>query len=295
MASLEDEQSFAQIWEEAEMRFQQATDKSLKQPKKRSLDDVMKELDNRFNSNDSEERYKQQRFKQAALNVLNLVLLLGGLAAQGASAVFGPADMCFNAAQFLMDIPKKISKFYDDLAQLFEEIYTSMKQFHIYERMDQYALVGSELKQCTHKLMILFVDTCALSMKVLGGSKLKHLAKIALFDDDSGINAKLEEFRRLVRHQGQISNAITLEHVLKSESEQSELKGSVRSVLELLRTSADSAQQLDRKFMELQDELNDQHGDVKIVKADTEVLVKDVKDRSSMKKQQEQYDQICKR
>lgn len=205
MAKQEDEQTFKEMWKEARIRFEETTKKSLVQSNNRSLDDVLRELEKRFNAPTIDEnRQKQQRVKELASNVLKFIQLLGGIAAQGASAVFGPANMCFNAMQFLLDIPARVSKFYDDLALLFEEISTFMQQFKIYQRIEQFSRVEIELKQGTHKLMIVFVDVCAISIDVLSGSKLKRLkklTKLALFDNDSGIAAKLDEFRRLITHQ----------------------------------------------------------------------------------------------
>ena len=291
-----EEQGFKQMWVEARFRFEETTKKSLVQSRNHTLDDVLKDLDQKFNGNDTNEGAKQQRVKELASNVLTFIKLLGGIAAQGASMVFGPANLCFNALSFLIDIPAKISKFYDDLAQLFEEISTFMKQFKIYQRIEQYAKVDIELKQGTHKLMIVFVDICAISIDVLSGSKLRKLktmAKIALFDNDSGIHAKLEEFRRLIDHQSRISDAVTLEHVLKSEHE---MTNSMNMVFEMLsKASEDSRKQLDLRSQEIQNELKQTHEDVKSVKAGTEVLVKDVNDRTVANKLNEQMSKLCKK
>ena len=296
MTDNEDEQSFKQMWKEARIRFEETTNRSLVQSNNRSLDDVLKELDQRFNSSAPNEGSKQQRIKELATNVLKFIQVLGGIAAQGASAVFGPASMCFNAMQYLIDIPAKISKFYDDLALLFEELSTFMKQFKIYQRIEQFTKVDIELKQSTHKLMIAFVDICAITIDVFSGSRLRKFkinAKIALFDNDSGIETKLDEFRRLIDHQSQISDAVTLEHVLKTEVQ---LTSSMKTVLEMLNKAAeDSRQLLEAKAEEIQDELKDTHDDVRAVKAGTEVLVNDSIDRNSTKRYQEYLDHISRK
>lgn len=296
MADNVGEQTFKQMWLEARIRFEETTKKSLVQSKNQSLDGVLRELDMRFNDHSAEDGSKKRRMKELASNVLTFIELLGGIAAQGASIVFGPANLCFNALQSLIAIPAAISKFHDDLALLFGEISTFMKQFKIYERIEQYAQVDTELKEITHKLMITFVDTCALSIEILSGSSLKKFktkAKLVLFDNDSGVQAQLDKFKRLVAHQSQISDAVTLEHILKSESE---VTDSLRSVVALLkRSSEDSRKLLEAKSQEIQDELKDTHQDVKTVKAGTETLVKDVIDRTSIKKHQDYFDQICRK
>lgn len=286
IATTEDERSFERMWKEAQVRFAETTGQILVQTQ--SLEDVLIELNKRFDAQDSNDGGKNQRIKELASNVLNFIDLLCGIAAQGVSAVFGPASLCFNAMQALINIPAKVSKFHDDLALLFEEISAFMKQFKIYRRIEQFAEVDIELKQCTHKVMIVFVDICALSIDILSGSrwkKIKTVTKIALFDNDSGVRDKLEELRRLITQQGQISDAVTLEHVLRSEKD---LTSSVKTVFDMLK----KASQANAKSME---ELEDTHDDVRAVKAGTEALLKDANERTSEHKQQEQFIQICKK
>ena len=237
LAQKEDEQDFRQMWTEAQNRFEKTTKMSLVQKNNRSLDDVLRELDKRFNTDDAQEGGAQRRVKELASNVLTFIKLLGGIAAQGASIVFGPANLCFNAMQFLIDIPAKVSKFHEGLALLFEKISTFMKQFKVYQRIEQYAKVDVELKQSTHKLLIAFVDVCGLSIDAVSGSKLKKMwtvAKIALFEDDSGVQEKLKEFQMLIDHQSQISDAVTLEHVVKTEHMLSEMSKALDDSTQLL-------------------------------------------------------------
>ena len=68
------------MWIEARVRFKDTTKKSLVQSNNRTLDDVLKELDKRFNVYDPYEGGKCQRFKELASNVLTFIQLLGGIA-----------------------------------------------------------------------------------------------------------------------------------------------------------------------------------------------------------------------
>lgn len=171
--------------------------------------------------------------------MLKLIQLLGGITAQGASTVFGPAAQCFCAFKFLLDIPARISRFHDDLASLFAEISTFLNVFKIYQRIEDFARVDVELKRSAHKLMVLIVDMCALSINYFSSSRFRKFlsdAKVALFEVDTGVKAKLEEFKTLINHQSQISDAVTLEHVLRSEHEQT---GSLKKVLDMLNQTSD--------------------------------------------------------
>ena len=291
-----EEQSFKRMWIDAQIRFEDITGQKLMQSKNRSLDDVLLVLDEHFNAQESESSGKKKRIKDVVFNVLGFVQLLCGIAAQGVSAVFGPATLCFNAVQALINIPTKIDKFYDDLAHLFEDISAFMKQFKIYQRIEQYAEVDMELKQCTTKVIIVFVDICALSIDILSGSKLKKLktfAKIALFDNDSGVREKLEEMERLIIHQGQISDAVTLEHVLRSEKEAA---SSIKAVSSLLtETSEASRMLLEEKSDEILNELAANRSTLQAVEVGMEALQKDTTEKNSERKQQELFKDLCKK
>ena len=291
-----EEQSFRRMWIEGQIRFEVITGQKLIQSKNRSLDDVLIVLDKHFNAEDSESSSKKKRIKDVVFNVLGFVQLLCGIAAQGVSAVFGPATLCFNAVQALVNIPTKIDKFYDDLAHLFEDISAFMKQFKIYQRIEQYAEVDIELKQCTTKVIIVFVDICALSIDILSGSRMKKfktLAKIALFDNDSGVRDKLEEMERLIIHQGQISDAVTLEHVLRSEKDTT---SSIKAVSSLLQENSEASRMLlEEKSEEILNELAANRSTLRAVEAGMEALQKDTTEKNSERKQQEIFKDLCKK
>lgn len=291
----QDEESFDDLWRKAILSFGNITGQELVQKRNQSLEDVHQLLKRRLDTTDSDTGHKAAKVREYATNVLSFVHLLGGIAAQGASIVFGPANLCFNAVDFLFRIPVKISKFYDELGQLFEQIQNFMTQFKIYKRVEQFTHIDIELKESTHKLMICFIDICALSIETLSGSRLKrfkNLTKIALFDDDSGVNAKLEDFKRLVELHSNISDAITLEHVLKSENE---ITSSMQAVFQRLsEASEESGKRLDERSQEIQNELKSTHDDVRAVKTGQDVLIQAVNERTTAKDLDDQMEQITK-
>ena len=87
MASNE-EPSLQQLWKEAQKRFFALTGKSLSNTAHKSLDDITKEIERSADadtSNDDDDR--KTKTKQACMNVLYCLKLLGGVAAQGAAIV----------------------------------------------------------------------------------------------------------------------------------------------------------------------------------------------------------------
>lgn len=79
--------SFDGMWTQAETRFLKITNKNLRAAPKRSLDDVVKDLEARYSDKDSDDESAKSRAKEWIGNVLNCINLLGGIAAQGASMV----------------------------------------------------------------------------------------------------------------------------------------------------------------------------------------------------------------
>ena len=117
-----EEQTFQQMWEDAKSRFKDLTNKNLTQSTNRSLEEVIDLINKKFDSSEPENGGKHKRFKELALNILNLLQILGGIAAQGTASVFGPAAMCFNAMSYLFEIPNKLRKFRTDLQHLLNRL-----------------------------------------------------------------------------------------------------------------------------------------------------------------------------
>lgn len=86
-SNMDVELSFKEMWEKAELRFQKITNKSLRASKKKSLNDVIKDLETRYADEDSDGESAKDRAKELIGNVLSCINLLGGIAAQGASIV----------------------------------------------------------------------------------------------------------------------------------------------------------------------------------------------------------------
>ena len=73
-----------------------------------------------------------------------------------------------------------------------------------------------------HKLMISFVDVCALSINLrkMGTWKsFKGNFKKVILNDDSGVQAELDNFKKLVETHSSIQGTVTLEEVLRSRTD----------------------------------------------------------------------------
>ena len=233
--NVEPNRSFEQLWHDAEADFKSQLAKDKTMINYTDLNDMKKKLETRFGPEDPETRPAQRKVKALVMNITTIVHVLGGIAAQGASAVFAPATLCFNAVDCLVAIPYKTTVFWDEIAKMFDTVFTSLSIFEIYERIERYTQVDDELKKSTQRLLVVFVDICIISIKKIGGSKF-HLfmsnLKIGFLNDDGGLKEKLQALKSLVESQNSVSGALTLERVIKSES----LLEQIRMRLEVMNT-----------------------------------------------------------
>ena len=75
----------------------------------------------------------------------------------------------FNAVSFLIAIPGKVSKMYDRLGDLFDQLSVFLSQFRICQRIEQYSNIDTTLNITINELLVSFVDICGLSIDVLQG------------------------------------------------------------------------------------------------------------------------------
>ena len=214
------------MWQEAELEFSQLTGRSLSANREKRLDDVLNELEQKYDppaeSKDSRAKARL-KIRTTVKQVLSCIQILGGLAAQGASIVFGPATLCFNAISFLIDVPNKIASVYEGVGNLFEEVSHFLALSKIYE---DYTTLDPGLKAGTHKLMVSMVRICALSIKIIDGGflhQIKISAKVTFLNDDSGVRTELNNFRALIERQSHITEAVTLKYALSSDGKLGEV------------------------------------------------------------------------
>ncbi|MCJ1424920.1 hypothetical protein MMC29_002808 [Sticta canariensis] len=252
------------LWNDAESKFERLTTKKLRfhgPPK--TLDDVIKEIENRKIDDDSSEgKRKREKMKKISQKVLKTVQLLAGIVAQGASSLYPPAGLCFNAVSFLVAVPGKVSKIYETIGELFDKISVCLSQFKIYERIEQYRRIDPALLSTIHNILASLVNICALSIKLLDGGKFektKQTFKVALFDEDPGTSAELRKLSLLAETQSAIAGSLTLESVLMNETKLTELLTIFGGLEQKLDSMGDGVSQIvafekDRKKEKILDE-----------------------------------------
>ncbi|KAI1023732.1 hypothetical protein LB504_005215 [Fusarium proliferatum] len=218
------ELNMEQLWDEAAKRFLARTGKALNRKPPMTIDDVRKQIESRTDqTTDTDASNTLKHKKDIGLNILECLKLLGGVAAQGASVVFQPASVVFNAMSILLEAPKKIREFHEAIDEVFAVVAPSLSQFRIYERIERFRKIDTDLTRAIHIIMISLVDICALVITLEDPnskwSKFKSNVKKALLDDDSGLSVELRKFRQAIHGQQSIEATLTLEVALESRHE----------------------------------------------------------------------------
>lgn len=128
----------------------------------------------------------------------------------------------------LLDVPKSVHEFHGTIDAVFGIVGPTLSQFKIYERIELFNSIDPELNTAIHKVMISFVDICALSIVLRKGSRwsrFKAATKQALLKDDSGLKDEIEQFEKLIRGQQNVQATLTLEVALSTKADLAAILG----------------------------------------------------------------------
>ncbi|PKK47698.1 hypothetical protein CI102_6702 [Trichoderma harzianum] len=199
------------MWDEAGRRFQARTERSLDLKPPKSIDDIRDMIERRYDPSspaDSDSDGGHERAKRIGLNILSCIKLLGGVAAQGAEL--------------------STHEFHGTIDAVFGIVGPTLSQFKIYERIELFNTIDPELNTAIHKVMISFVDICALAIVLRKGSRWKRFkaaTKQALLNDDSGLKDEIEQFEKLVKGQQNVQATLTLEVALSAKADLATILG----------------------------------------------------------------------
>ncbi|KAJ5154944.1 Tetratricopeptide-like helical [Penicillium coprophilum] len=209
------EYNLQEAWEKACTSFAKTAKIDLTTAPKFSVDEVLDQI--RAKQDDDEEKNsKYAAARDAISKTLTFVTLLGGIAAQGASMVFAPADLCFNAITYLIDTGARFKRIFSSLADLFRRISDVLERCKIYMRLPADA-VDVALRKIINEELVCFVDICALSIKVLRGHKVLIALKVFAFDGDEGVSGQLARLTTLVERESQMRATLGFESQKMSE------------------------------------------------------------------------------
>ncbi|GLA15441.1 hypothetical protein AnigIFM62618_001981 [Aspergillus niger] len=212
---VKDDYNIQEAWERACEAFAQTTKVDLTTSPKFTVDEVLDQI--RLKQDEDDE--KNTKFKTAKNIIgktLTLITVLGGIAAQGASMVFAPSSLCFNAVSYLIATGAKYKRIFSSLAELFRRISDVLERCRIYMRLPADA-VDISLRKIINEELVCFVDICALSINVLKGNKILTALKVFAFDSDEGVGGQLGRLALLVERESQMRATLGFESQKTSE------------------------------------------------------------------------------
>ncbi|KAJ6098213.1 hypothetical protein N7499_002587 [Penicillium canescens] len=133
------------------------------------------------------------KIRESLNDTLTVIGKVGGMAADAASQVFGPAGQCYNAINFVISAWKGYIEAFEVLNGLLEDCAEFLN------RLPSYSQGGMDANLCrvTSKTLGIFVDICgrALKLKTSRSSKIVMFAKIAFLDkgDFSDLRADMDK------------------------------------------------------------------------------------------------------
>ncbi|KAI0169269.1 hypothetical protein GGR52DRAFT_514396 [Hypoxylon sp. FL1284] len=171
---------------------------------------VLKYVDN-VQSSDKKKSEKFGTFKSIVNRTLQCINTVGGIVADGASTVFAPAGMCYNALTFVIQAWQGYEGIFENLAELLEKCTEFLERLESYEgRMDK------RLTRVAVQNLRLFVEICDRTIKL----RRKHTRFIAftkqLFLNDNGIQDLLGIMDRLNAKESLLVSAQTYKLVSDS-------------------------------------------------------------------------------
>ncbi|CAG8426824.1 unnamed protein product [Penicillium salamii] len=210
MAAVEsDEYNLQDAWDRVCTSFAQTTKVDLTATPKFSVDEVLDQIRGK-QEDDDERNNKYKTAKDVIGKTLKFVMVLGGIAAQGASMVFAPSSLCFNAISYLVNTGAKYKRIFSSLTELFRRISDVLERCKIYMRLPANA-VDVALRKIINEELVCFVDICALSIKVLKGHKVFTALKVFAFDGDEGVSGQLARLASLVERESQMRATLGFE------------------------------------------------------------------------------------
>ncbi|GME27482.1 Neutral amino acid permease [Neofusicoccum parvum] len=219
MATAVVDQDFERMWEETADEYERITGHSLKQNVSLERENILSQIKD-AKEVDKKERPKWDKAKKYLGNTMQFVATLGQFAATGASMVFGPSQMCFNAISFLINTAQKYDKIFSDLGNLFEKIEDFLRRFEVYARPKTVGVkIDHHLKSIINDLLRTFVRICGLSAQ-LASKRGRFMAALSMFAfaSDQGVSAELAKLESLVMQETRMTVALTLETAQNNEA-----------------------------------------------------------------------------
>ncbi|KAI5859460.1 nacht and tpr domain-containing protein [Durotheca rogersii] len=213
------------MWQNAADNFLKKTGKSIRKNPPTTLESCVAAVERSrlLGLREPEAESNADKATAWGMYVIKCLQVFGGITSQAADMAFPASSMCFNAISLLLDIPQEIHEFHTAVNGLFEAIGPTLSHFKMYDQMEQFDNLDSELLLAIQEMMICFVDICALSIVLRESTsfrtKLKIKAKLLLLKDDSGVRDQLNRLKTLSQSHSQVQGTQILKLAADSNSQ----------------------------------------------------------------------------
>ncbi|XDG05652.1 hypothetical protein ABKA04_005267 [Annulohypoxylon sp. FPYF3050] len=207
---LAEQKEIEATWKEVQAKVIELAGGDSKKLQTLDINSMLKYIDN-IQASDKKKSEKFGAFKSVVNKTLQCINTVGGIVADGASTVFAPAGMCYNALTFVIQAWQGYEGIFENLAELLEKCTEFLERLESYEgRMDV------RLKRVAVQNLRLFVEICDRTIKL----RRKHNKFLAftkqLFLNDNGIGDLLGMMDRLNTKESLLVNAQTYKLVSDS-------------------------------------------------------------------------------
>ena len=237
-----------QGWSDVLQTFAKTTKIELQPDHVMSPEDVIGQLKSKRDK-DSADSAKYRAAKDVLGKTLACIQTLGGIAASGASMVFGPANLCYSGLNYLITAGQNYSNIFSSLEGLLKQVSDVLERMVVYLKMKD---VDRPLRKIVHELLQNIISIFALSIKVLHGNKILKFLKVFAFQEDDGVKGALGALQALVDRESQMKTTLTYAMVKEGLSDANEAVLGVRSVVDRIADEGKKRdlESLDRKQLE---------------------------------------------
>lgn len=207
MALLTDDSDLSLAWRQACDSFAETTGIELSFTSPPSPDQILAKFDEK-KAKDEKARAKIEKAKAIVGKTLTCVVQVGGVVAQAASMVFGPAAICMNAISFFVEAGINYGNIFRGLDELFSRIFRVLERIQVY--LDNKSHISKPMIRIASGLLLSFIRICELSCKVLQGNKPLKFLKVAAFNDDDDVREELRKLDRLEADESQMKGTLGL-------------------------------------------------------------------------------------
>ncbi|KAJ5782687.1 hypothetical protein N7457_004461 [Penicillium paradoxum] len=150
------------------------------------------------------------------LQVTEAISALAKPVGEVASLAFPPANACFSALSFLLEIPSKVHAIHESINAVFDEVKPQFTQLGAYVRMKD---LDQDLMELVSNVMMVFVELCAQCVKQGKTGKLSRFfreGKWVLLNENP-IKSRLDQLKVLCERKESYQSTIMLEQILSSK------------------------------------------------------------------------------